>query len=73
MGLSHFSSVSASMLLSCSTRSAESLCISLGIWVQHWVQAEKEKWLPISRKRHQIRHLDFSLRFLLAEGLLVRI
>jgi hypothetical protein len=23
-------------------------------WVQVWVQLKKEKWLPISRKRHQI-------------------
>jgi len=27
--------------------------------VQHWVQVEKEKWLPISCKRHQIGRLDF--------------
>jgi hypothetical protein len=27
--------------------------------VQDWVQLEKEKWLPNSRKRHQIGHLDF--------------
>ncbi len=24
-----------------------------------WVQLKKEKWLPISRKRHQIGRLDF--------------
>src|SRR5260370_38305159 len=34
-------------------------------WVQVWVQLKKEKWLPISRKRHQIGHLDFrSFRLL---------
>ena len=30
-------------------------------------------WLPISRKRHQIGHLDFRSFRLLTEGLLVRI
>src|SRR5438445_7579895 len=29
------------------------------LWVQVWVQLKKEKWLPISRKRHQMGHLDF--------------
>src|SRR5213082_2502990 len=30
-----------------------------------WVQLKKEKWLSISRKRHQIGHLDFrSFRLL---------
>ena len=38
-----------------------------------WVQLKKEKWLPISRKRHQIGHLDFRSFRLLTEGLLVRI
>src|SRR6266446_3143487 len=42
-------------------------------WVQVWVQLKKEKWLPISRKRHQIGHLDFRSFRLLTEGLLVRI
>ncbi len=28
-------------------------------WVQVWVQLKKEKWLLISRKQHQIGHLDF--------------
>ena len=36
--------------------------------------ATKEgKWLPISRKRHQIGHLDFGLPRLLTEMLEVRI
>jgi hypothetical protein len=43
------------------------------LWVQVWVQLKKEKWLPISRKRHQIGHLDFRSFRLLTEGLLVRI
>jgi hypothetical protein len=38
-------------------------------WVQAWVQQNEEKWLPISRKRHQIGHLDFRLPRLLTEGL----
>src|SRR5206468_10278364 len=38
-------------------------------WVQVWVQLKKEKWLPISRKRHQIGHLDFQSFRLLTEGL----
>jgi hypothetical protein len=38
-------------------------------WVQVWVQLKKEKWLPISRKRHQIGHLDFKAFQLLTEGL----
>jgi hypothetical protein len=38
------------------------------ILVQHWVQLKKEERLLNARKRHQIRHLDFSLRFLLTEG-----
>ncbi len=42
-------------------------------WVQVWVQLKKEKWLPISRKRHQIGQLDFRSFRLLTEGLLVRI
>lgn len=37
-------------------------------WVQVWVQLEKEKWLPIPRKRHQIGHLDFCHFRLLTEG-----
>ena len=28
-------------------------------WVQVWVQVKKGKMAPISRKRHQIGHLDF--------------
>src|SRR2546425_1268047 len=43
------------------------------LWVQVWVQLKKEKWLPISRKRHQMGHLDFRSSRLLTEGLLVRI
>ena len=39
------------------------------LWVQVWVQLKKEKWLPISRKRHQIGHLDFQSFRLLTEGL----
>jgi hypothetical protein len=42
-------------------------------WVQVRVQVRKEKRLPISRKRHQIGDLNFSLPRLLTEGLLVRI
>src|SRR6266851_142058 len=42
-------------------------------WVQVWVQLKKGKWLPISRKRHQIGRLDFRSFRLLTEGLLVRI
>src|SRR5258707_6856090 len=42
-------------------------------WVQVWVQLKKEKWLPISRKRHQIGHLDFRSFRLLTEMLEVRI
>jgi hypothetical protein len=39
--------------------------VRLRPWVQVWVQLKKEKWLPISRKRHQIGHLDFrSFRLL---------
>jgi hypothetical protein len=33
------------------------------------VQLEKEKRLQTSGKRHQMRHLEFCLRFLLTEGL----
>ncbi len=44
-----------------------------GPWVQVWVQLQKEKWLPISRKRYQIGHLDFSSSRLLTETLEVRI
>jgi hypothetical protein len=40
-------------------------------WVQMWVQLKKEKWLPISRKRHQIGHIDFRSFRLLTEGLLI--
>ena len=39
------------------------------VWVQVWVQLKKEKWLPISRKRHQIGHSDFHLFRLLTEWL----
>src|SRR5256885_14917016 len=39
------------------------------LWVQVWVQLKKEKWLPISRKRHQMGHLDFRSSRLLTEGL----
>ena len=49
------------------------LCTSPGSWVQHWVQLERGKWLPISRKRHQIGHLDFRHSRLLTEMLEVRI
>ena len=42
-------------------------------WVQVWVQLENEKWLPISRKRHQIGQLDLRSFRLLTEGLQVRI
>src|SRR5258707_3660311 len=42
-------------------------------WVQVWVQLNEEKWLPISRKRHQIGHLDFRSFRLLTEMLEVRI
>jgi hypothetical protein len=38
------------------------------VWVQVWVQLKKEKWFPISRKRHQIGHLDFRSFRLLTEG-----
>ena len=38
-------------------------------WVQVWVQLKKEKWLLISRKRHQIGHLDFRSFRLLTERL----
>ena len=38
-------------------------------WVQVWVQLKKEKWLPISRKRHQIGHLDFRSFRLLTDRL----
>lgn len=34
---------------------------------------EGENWLPISRKRHQVGHLDFRSFQLFTEGLLVRI
>lgn len=34
---------------------------------------EGENWLPISRKRHQIGHLDFRSFRLFTEGLLIRI
>src|SRR6266436_387590 len=43
------------------------------LWVQVWVQLKRKEWLPISRKRHQIGHLDFRSFRLLTEGLLVRI
>src|SRR5216684_8888023 len=43
------------------------------LWVQVWVQLKREKWLPISRKRHQIGHLDFRSFRLLTEMLEVRI
>src|SRR6266446_10264841 len=43
------------------------------LWVQVWVQLKKEKWLPISRKRHQIGQLDFRSFRLLTEMLEVRI
>src|SRR5882762_8050230 len=36
-------------------------------WVQVWMQLKNEKWLPISRKRHQIGHLDFRSFRLLTE------
>jgi hypothetical protein len=42
-------------------------------WVQVRVQLKKEKWLPISHKRHQIGQFDFCSFRLLTEGLLVRI
>jgi hypothetical protein len=34
-----------------------------------WVQLAKKKWLPVSRKRHQIRRLDFRPPLLLTGGL----
>ena len=38
-------------------------------WVQVWVPLKMEKWLPISRKRHQIGQLDFrSFRLLTKLG-----
>jgi hypothetical protein len=43
------------------------------VWVRDWVQLKQGKWLPISFKRHQTRHLDFWSSRLLTEGLLVRI
>ena len=42
-------------------------------WVQRWVQLEKEKWLPISCKRHQIGQLACWPPRLLTEMLEVRI
>jgi hypothetical protein len=42
-------------------------------WVQVWVQLENEKWLPISRKRHQIGQLDLRSFRLLTDRLWVRI
>src|SRR5712692_10475277 len=42
-------------------------------WVQVWVQLKNEKWLPISRKRHQIGHLDFRSFRLLTDRLQVQI
>src|SRR6266404_2752775 len=36
-------------------------------------RGQKKKWLPMSRKRHQIGHLDFRLPRLLTEMLEVRI
>jgi len=41
-------------------------------WVQVWVQLKRERWLPISRKRHQIGQLDFGLFRLLTEGLQIQ-
>src|SRR6266436_673389 len=43
------------------------------LWVQVWVQLKREKWLPVSRKRHQIGHLDFRSFRLLTEMSEVRI
>ncbi len=39
------------------------------LWVQVLVQLEREKWLPISHKRHQIGHLDLRSSRLLTERL----
>ena len=38
-----------------------------------WVQLKKEKWLPISRKRHQIGQLGFRSFRLLTDRLQVQI
>ncbi|HKT25548.1 MAG TPA: hypothetical protein VJR04_13150, partial [Terriglobales bacterium] len=35
------------------------LLTALLAWVQDWVQLEKEKWLQIFCKRHQIGQLGF--------------
>src|SRR5208283_2265587 len=51
----------------------ERVFLSPPAWVQVWVRLKKEKWLPISRKRHQIGHLDFRSFRLLTEMLEVRI
>jgi hypothetical protein len=32
---------------------------AITFWVQDWVQLEKQEWLRLLRKRHQIGHLDF--------------
>jgi len=42
-------------------------------WVQVWVPLKMEKWLPISRKRHQIGQLDFRSFRLLTDRLQVQI
>src|SRR6266850_3015959 len=44
---------------------------SLLAWVV-WVQLRKKKWLPISCKRHQIGHLEFSPHRLLTASEEVR-
>lgn len=37
-------------------------------WVQDWVQLERQEWLRVSCKRHQIGSLDFRRFRLLTEG-----
>ncbi len=56
-----------------STEASEWFPFLLLAWVQVWVQLRKEKWLPISRKRHQIGQLDFRSFRLLTEMLQVRV
>ena len=63
-------SYNVDILLPSSARvSRLSLCLSPGFWVQHWVQLEQGKGLPISCKRHQIGHLGFSQPRLLTDRL----
>jgi hypothetical protein len=57
---------SVTIHIACSQQAAkEHMRSGYDAWVQVWVQLKKEKWLPISRKRHQIGQLDFrSFRLL---------